>query len=94
MPTIGMLNWSRQYDFLTLAYLAFNYFQGVMDIEKLIFPIGPFDREADIQFETRKEEYIKDIELLPERMENAVKDLNDELLDTTYRPGGWEIDAG
>jgi uncharacterized damage-inducible protein DinB len=35
--------------------------------------------------------YISDIAALPEQLKNAVAALDDEQLDTPYRPGGWTV---
>ncbi len=35
--------------------------------------------------------YISEIELLPQKVKQEVTHLNEEQLDTTYRPGGWTI---
>ena len=37
------------------------------------------------------EDWINQIENLPELLEDAVKDLNEEQLDTPYRSGGWTV---
>ena len=61
-----------------------------MDIEKLKYPIGKFKSPESFTGELRAE-FIKNIEELPLKMSVAVKDLNEEQLNTPYRPDGWTI---
>ena len=61
-----------------------------MDIEKLKFPIGKYipnkyPNEALLQ------EWIRDIELFPTRVEGLIKDISSEKLSWKYRPNGWTI---
>ncbi|WP_342566149.1 YfiT family bacillithiol transferase [Paenibacillus sp. FSL R7-0345] len=56
----------------------------------LRYPIGTFEFTGEIT-DSVTAEWIKEIEELPERLREAVKDLNDEQLDTPYRPGGWTV---
>ncbi|MEP7037914.1 MAG: YfiT family bacillithiol transferase [Acidobacteriota bacterium] len=58
--------------------------------EDLRFPIGKFDKNIEVTPELRKS-FIKTISDLPKNLENAVADLNDEQLDTPYRPEGWTV---
>lgn len=58
-----------------------------MDIEHLKYPIG---RDQNLPFTTEnKAKAIQEIKSFPEKVKNAVKDMDDEALDTPYRPGGW-----
>ncbi|MFD2823358.1 YfiT family bacillithiol transferase [Lacinutrix iliipiscaria] len=61
-----------------------------LELNQLRFPIGLFDcpveiSKADIQ------KWIAVLEQFPNRLEQLVSPLNDEQLDTLYRPGGWTI---
>ncbi|MEO8662895.1 MAG: DinB family protein, partial [Bryobacteraceae bacterium] len=38
-----------------------------------------------------REHYISEIAALPEQLKTAVAALDDEQLDTPYRPGGWTV---
>lgn len=58
--------------------------------EDMRFPIGEFDADAEVN-EDDINEFIKAIENLPGEIRNAVAGLNDEQLDTEYRPDGWTI---
>jgi hypothetical protein len=57
--------------------------------DDLRFPVGKFDK-ATVGPE-RRAEFVQIISELPNNISAAVKDLNDEQLDTPYRPGGWTI---
>ena len=61
-----------------------------MDIEQLKYPIGKFKVPKEITTEIINE-WIGEIEALPERLEKAVDGLSDEQLDTPYRPNGWTV---
>lgn len=61
-----------------------------MDLEKLKYPIGKFKVEEKID-ETAVNKYIKEIELLPERLADAVKGLTIQQLQTPYRQDGWTV---
>jgi hypothetical protein len=63
---------------------------GVKIIMDLRFPIGQFKFGGNFSNELIKE-WIKQIEVAPSQLKEAVKGLNDEQLDTPYRPGGWNI---
>jgi len=57
--------------------------------EDLRFPVGKFDKStigAD-----RRAEFIQTIADLPAKIREAVSGLNEEQLDTPYRPGGWTV---
>ena len=58
--------------------------------EDLRFPLGKFDKSIEITPELRKE-FIQTIAQLPTNLEKAVSGLNDEQLETPYRPEGWTI---
>jgi uncharacterized damage-inducible protein DinB len=64
------------------------------DEELLRFPIGrPEEGElhGEIYGETLKFELLNDIKMLPAMLEFAVQDLNEEQLQTPYRPAGWTV---
>ena len=58
--------------------------------EDLRFPIGNFDKSIEITPELRKES-VQAISDLPENLKAAVSDLNEEQMETAYRPEGWTI---
>ena len=54
------------------------------------YPIGKFEFDGKITSNVLNTR-ISDLEQLPFSLREAVKDLNEEQLDTTYREGGWTI---
>jgi hypothetical protein len=56
----------------------------------LRYPIGPYQREDSVTAE-RRGEWIRDIAETPAKLRQAVASLNDEQLDTPYRPEGWTV---
>jgi len=58
--------------------------------EELRYPIGKFSRDIEITPELRKE-FIVEISNLPIKLKASIADLNDEQLDTPYRPAGWTV---
>lgn len=56
----------------------------------LRYPVGPCEYPASVSPEARTE-HIKELAALPGRLRVAVQGLNDEQLDTPYRPGGWTV---
>ena len=56
----------------------------------LSYPVGRFQKEANITAEQRQA-LIDGIAQLPLDMRAAVNDLSDEQLDTPYRPQGWTV---
>ena len=58
--------------------------------EDLRFPIGEFDRNFEITLAAR-EERMRTVRELPQRMRDAVAGLSEEQLDTEYRPSGWTV---
>lgn len=56
----------------------------------LSYPIGDFDRNYEVSPNARAER-IKTITELPLRLNEAVAGLNEEQLDTRYRPEGWTV---
>lgn len=61
-----------------------------MDIEKLRFPIGKYIPPSQIS-ETHLKGWINDISILPSELRNATRMLNEDQLNTPYRPGGWTL---
>lgn len=61
-----------------------------LDIEKLKYPTGKFiaPNEYSSDYILGK---IEEIASFPERLKTETIDLNDEQLDTEYRPDGWTI---
>jgi len=59
-------------------------------IEDLKYPIGKFDKNFEITA-ALKQDYINEIAKLPRKLEAAIENLNNEQLDTPYRPEGWTV---
>lgn len=59
-------------------------------LQHLRFPIGHFNCPDNIT-ELHIQKWIAVLEQFPSRLEQLVGSLNDEQLDTTYRPNGWTI---
>ncbi|MFS4494515.1 YfiT family bacillithiol transferase [Maribacter sp. 2308TA10-17] len=59
-------------------------------MENLRYPIGHYQCPEKISAE-HIQEWIMILETLPERLENLVKNLTAEQLETPYRPEGWTI---
>jgi uncharacterized damage-inducible protein DinB len=57
--------------------------------EDLRFPVGKFEK-IEVTNELRKQ-FIQTISELPQKLRDAVNDLNEEQLETQYRPEGWTI---
>lgn len=56
----------------------------------LRYPIGKFRHEGEITA-AQREEWIRHIEELPEKLAAALHGLSEEQLDTPYRDGGWTV---
>src|SRR3954447_35508 len=56
----------------------------------LRFPIGRYQAVRDISSAVR-EEWIGELDALPENLRKAVAGLSETQLDTPYRPGGWSV---
>ncbi|HAF14611.1 MAG TPA: putative metal-dependent hydrolase [Blastocatellia bacterium] len=56
----------------------------------LRYPVGPFNFPGAISDEERQA-LIDQIAATPERMRAAVAGLDDQQIDTPYRPGGWTV---
>lgn len=61
-----------------------------MNLEKLKYPIGRYQVEDNIDKILIKNS-IKEIEILPQKLSDAVKGLSLSQLQTPYRPEGWTI---
>lgn len=61
-----------------------------MDLESLRYPIGKFIFPKGFNNKNLSEA-IATIENFPKKISEAVSKLNDNQLDTPYRPGGWPI---
>ncbi|MCG3165062.1 MAG: putative metal-dependent hydrolase YfiT [Bacteroidia bacterium] len=61
-----------------------------MDLEQLKYPIGKFKMPADFTSGSINT-FISDIENFPSLLRKEVEALNNEQLDTPYRPEGWTI---
>jgi hypothetical protein len=61
-----------------------------MDIEALKFPIGKFEKPADIT-KSDLEKWISDIATFPVRLHKEIQDVTFDQLEATYRPDGWTI---
>ena len=59
-------------------------------LEKLKYPVGKFSMPEKLDQNTITQ-WINDIEMLPQKLREAVKGLNEEQLNTPYRPGGWTV---
>ena len=60
------------------------------ELEKLKYPIGKFECPNTIS-KRHIESWISILEHFPNRLENLVKDLTENELDTVYRTEGWTI---
>nr|WP_185151396.1 putative metal-dependent hydrolase [Peribacillus simplex] len=56
----------------------------------LRYPVGKFQFEGKITSGIA-EGWINEIKALPRMLREAVGNMNDEQLDTAYRPGGWTV---
>jgi uncharacterized damage-inducible protein DinB len=53
------------------------------------YPVGQYEPKPFSQ--QQKEEWLADIRFLPQALENAVTNLDEQQLQTPYREGGWTI---
>ena len=53
------------------------------------YPVGPYARIEPTP--ERREAWLATLEALPDRLRDAVGDLDDARLDTPYRDGGWTV---
>jgi len=61
-----------------------------MDIEELKYPRGKFIKKDSISGEDRAS-MIADIKSFPQRLTTLVTELNEDQLNTPYRPDGWTV---
>lgn len=61
------------------------------DIEQLRYPTGRFVRGTKADTPARRAECIAVIAAFPERVRQEITPLDQEQLDTPYRPGGWTV---
>ncbi|WP_421976368.1 YfiT family bacillithiol transferase [Roseivirga seohaensis] len=61
-----------------------------MKDQSLKYPIGQYERPGLIRSIEIKN-WIKTISLFPEMLKEQLITMNDELLDTPYRPNGWTV---
>lgn len=58
-------------------------------MEDLRYPIGKYQPQP---FSAKQfQEWLIDIQFLPQHLENAVLNLDEQQLGTAYRPGGWTV---
>ncbi|CAN5757447.1 bacillithiol transferase BstA [soil metagenome] len=58
--------------------------------DDLKYPVGKFDSDFEVTNDLRQK-FIQTISGLPEKLNEAVKNLSDKQLDTPYRPEGWTV---
>ena len=58
-------------------------------MEDLRYPIGKYEPQPFS--EKQLKEWLIDIQYLPRHLENAVLNLDEQQLDTPYRPEGWTV---
>src|SRR5437762_414021 len=61
-----------------------------LTLETLRYPVGKFSYPDKISAEEMAS-MIKTIEELPAKLRNAVGNMSEEQLNTTYRDGGWTV---
>jgi len=61
-----------------------------MNIETLKYPIGKFQRPADLSPD-RVAEWVNDIEQLPQQLRASIAGFSEEQINTPYRPEGWTV---
>ncbi|HKR07509.1 MAG TPA: bacillithiol transferase BstA [Bacteroidia bacterium] len=60
------------------------------ELEKLKYPTGKYIAPEKIK-KSEVKRWIKEIDKLPKRLKDTVKNLSEEQLDTPYRDGGWTV---
>lgn len=58
-------------------------------MEDLRFPIGKYIEQP--YSDEQLQEWLLDIQYLPQHLENAILNLDEHQLETPYRPGGWTV---
>ncbi len=59
-------------------------------MEDLRYPIGKFSPQ-EVYSAAEIAQFINQIEALPQKLEEAIHNLNEEQLNTPYRDGGWTV---
>lgn len=59
-------------------------------LEQLKFPIGKFVRPDGLT-ETQRQTLIEELAEVPAKLRKAAEGLNEDQLDTPYRPDGWTV---
>ena len=59
-------------------------------LEKLKYPVGKFSIPETVDQNTIQQ-WIHDLEELPQKLRDAVKGLDEEQLNTPYRPSDWTV---
>lgn len=76
-----------QYFYICTSFVKAQYSKTM---EKLRYPIGKFNYDES-SGPKEINEWIADIDRLPDRLENTVINLSEEQLNTPYREGGWTV---
>lgn len=58
-------------------------------MEELRYPVGKYEPQPFSQDQLKQ--WLIDIQFLPQHLENAVLNLDEQQLSTSYRPGGWTL---
>lgn len=66
------------------------YLRYMSNIDQLKFPIGPGHHPKELS-RLQRAEHIKTLAELPGLLASVVEPLDDDQLDTVYRPGGWTV---
>lgn len=70
-----------------IAFLDLNF--TMIETTDFRYPIGKY---APQPYSARqKEEWLAAIRFLPDELENAIQSLDEQQLQTPYRPGGWTV---
>ena len=59
-------------------------------MEDLRYPIGKFSPQ-EVYSSPEIAQFINRIEALPQKLADAIHNLNEEQLNTPYRDGGWTV---
>lgn len=74
-----------------LLTLVFGYLAIAPDmISDLRYPIGKYQAPIEFTASARKG-FLDRISTLPDRLEETIRGLSDQQLDTPYREGGWTV---
>ncbi|HEU4469902.1 MAG TPA: putative metal-dependent hydrolase [Flavisolibacter sp.] len=63
---------------------------NLSDLDGLKYPIGEYEAPAAFSGKL-KEQWLTDLKFLPNALEAAIHNLDEEHLKTPYRPGGWTV---